>query len=304
MSLGILCPGQGAQHPGMLDLVKGEPEAARVLAHASVVLDAPIADLLSGSEEALFTNATAQPLICAVELATWAALSAQLPSPRVFAGYSVGELAAYGCAGALDAQAVVALARDRARAMDVACPDPCRMSAVRDLAYQSVEVLTRAHGVEIAIINAEDRMVVAGRMPAMANFEAAAQGLGGSVTPLPVHIASHTSLMRPAADAVNRWLEESVLVAPLTPVLAGIDGTPVLSRMRAVETLARQTAQTIQWHACLEGLREAGCTVLLELGPGADLARMARDRLPGIPARSIAEFRSLEGAVAWTHRHL
>ena len=193
MSLGILCPGQGAQYPGMLDLLKGHPEAEGVLAHASAVLEAPVTDLLSGSEEALFTNATAQPLICAVELATWAALSAQLPSPRVFAGYSVGELAAYGCAGALDAQAVVALARDRAGAMDVACPDPCRMSAVRDLAYQSVEVLTRAHGVEIAIINAEDRMVVAGRMPAMANFEAAAQGLGGSVTPLPVNVALITT---------------------------------------------------------------------------------------------------------------
>jgi len=304
MSLGILCPGQGAQHPAMLDMLKGQPEAERVLAQASAVLDAPIADLLSGSEEALFTNATAQPLICAVELATWAALSAQLPSPRVFAGYSVGELAAYGCAGALDAQAVVALARDRARAMDVACPDPCRMSAVRDLTCGSVEALTRAHGVEIAIINAEDRMVVAGRIPAMANFEAAAQGLGGGVTPLPVNIASHTSLMRPAAEAVHRWLEESALVAPLTPVLAGIDGTPVLSRTRAVETLAKQTAQTILWHTGLEGLREAGCTVLLELGPGADLARMARDRLPGIPARSIAEFRTLKGAAAWVMRHL
>src|SRR4051794_28001936 len=85
----------------MLDLVRGEPEAERVLALASAVLDAPVADILSGPAEALFTNATAQPLICAVELATWAALSSQLPSPRVFAGYSVGELAAYGCAGAL-----------------------------------------------------------------------------------------------------------------------------------------------------------------------------------------------------------
>ena len=51
MSLGILCPGQGAQHPGMLDLVRGEPEAERVLALASAVLDAPIADLLSGPAE-------------------------------------------------------------------------------------------------------------------------------------------------------------------------------------------------------------------------------------------------------------
>ena len=304
MSLGILCPGQGAQHPAMLDLVRGEPEAERVLALASAVLEAPVADLLSGPAEALFTNAMAQPLICAAEVATWAALSSQLPSPRVFAGYSVGELAAYGCAGALDAQAVVVLASDRARAMDMACPDPCRMSAIRDLAQGSVEALTGAHGVEIAIINAEDRMVIAGRTPAMAGFEAGAQGLGASVTPLPVNVASHTSLMQPAAEAVQCWLEESALVAPRIPVLAGIDGTPVLSRARAIETLARQTAQTILWHACLDGLREAGCTVLLELGPGADLARMARDRLPDIPARSIAEFRTLKGAVAWVMRHL
>jgi len=110
--------------------------------------------------------------------------------------------------------------------------------------------------------------------------------------------------MRPAAEAVKRWLDESPIVAPHTPVLAGVDGTPVLSRTRAIETLANQTAETILWHACLEGLREAGCTVLLELGPGADLARIARDQLPDIPARSIAEFRSLHGAVAWVTRHL
>ena len=288
----------------MLDPLRGEPEAERVLALAGAVLGAPAADILAGSGEDLFANVIAQPLICAVELATWAALSSRLPSPRVFAGYSVGEVAAYGCAGALAPEAVIALARDRARAMDMACPDPCRMSAVRDLAHAAVEKLTRAHGVEIAIINAEDRMVVAGRAPEMASFETAAESLGASVTPLPVNVASHTSLMRPAAEAVKRWLEESPIVAPHTPVLAGIDGTPVLGRTRAVETLANQTAQTILWHACLEGLREAGCTVLLELGPGADLARMARDQLPDIPARSIAEFRSLDGAVAWVTRHL
>ena len=61
MSLGILCPGQGAQHPAMLDLVRGEPEAERVLALASAVLEAPVADILSGPAEALFANAMAQP---------------------------------------------------------------------------------------------------------------------------------------------------------------------------------------------------------------------------------------------------
>ena len=51
-------------------------------------------------------------------------------------------------------------------------------------------------------------------------------------------------------------------------------------------------------------LREAGCAVLLELGPGIDLTRMARDRLPGVVIRSIAKLRSLDCAVAWVTRPL
>jgi [acyl-carrier-protein] S-malonyltransferase len=63
-------------------------------------------------------------------------------------------------------------------------------------------------------------------------------------------------------------------------------------------------AETIDWAACLDGLRERGCTVLLELGPGAGLARMARDRMPDIPARSVAEFNSLDGVLDWVGRQL
>ena len=91
MSLGILCPGQGAQHPAMLDPLRAEPEAERVLALAGAVLGASPADLLASSGGELFANVIAQPLICAVELAMWAALASRLPTPRVFAGYSVGE---------------------------------------------------------------------------------------------------------------------------------------------------------------------------------------------------------------------
>lgn len=288
----------------MLDILAGNPDAERVLERAGRVLGTPIADCLAGPPESLFANALAQPLICAAELATWAALRTGMPAPRVFAGYSVGEVAAHGCAGALDVESVVALARDRALAMDAACSEPCRMSAVRDLPVASVETLARLHGVEVAIVNFEDRVVVAGRAAAVDGFEAAARGRGAKTTPLPVSVASHTSLMRPAAETVRRWLEESDLKAPETQVLAGVDGGPVFSRSRAVETLAIQTAQTIRWDKCLEGLKEAGCTVLLELGPGSDLSRMARDASPRVAARSVSEFRSLDGVRTWVTREL
>ena len=44
VGLGILCPGQGAQHSGMLDPIRGEPEAERVLALASTLLEALVVE--------------------------------------------------------------------------------------------------------------------------------------------------------------------------------------------------------------------------------------------------------------------
>jgi [acyl-carrier-protein] S-malonyltransferase len=52
------------------------------------------------SADQMQTNVVAQPLVCAWQLAVWAEIAARLPQPSAFAGYSVGELAAYGCAGA------------------------------------------------------------------------------------------------------------------------------------------------------------------------------------------------------------
>ena len=86
--------------------------------------------------------------------------------------------------------------------------------------------------------------------------------------------------------------------------MAGTSGAPVYGRTQAVDVLARQIAETVNWAGCLDGLVEMGCTVLLELGPGAGLSRMARDRAPTVPARSVADFHSLDGVVAWVRRQL
>ena len=50
------------------------------------------------------------------------ALEAARPARAVIAGYSVGELAAWGCAGAFDAKEVLQLALRRAAAMDANAP--------------------------------------------------------------------------------------------------------------------------------------------------------------------------------------
>jgi hypothetical protein len=47
---------------------------------------------------------------------------------------------------------------------------------------------------------------------------------------------------------------------------------------------------------------EAGANAFLELGPGCALAEMAASAYPGVAARSVDEFKSLEGACAWLAR--
>ena len=300
MGLGLLCPGQGDQSPDMFSHLIADGSSRAII---NVCARAIGADPLTLGPQ-LHVNRFAQPVVCAVELATWELLRAELPVPRAIAGYSVGELAAWGCAGAISPQQVIELAAARAHAMDEACVDPCGMVAVRGLTLAVLQPICAAHGVEVAIINEADRLVIGGRRTGLDAFIVAAEGAGAKVTPLSITIASHTSLMRPAVSCFHAALEVPAWKSPFVPVLAGINGSPVHTREHAIAVLAEQLASPVLWAQCLDGLAEMGCTVLLELGPGNGLSRMAQDRLPHISVRSVADFQTLRGAIDWVQRNL
>ena len=156
----------------------------------------------------------------------------------------------------------------------------------------------------MAIINGPDRVVVGGLMDHLAAFESQVQDLGGGLTPLSITVASHTPLMRPALDSFKAILAQTQLTQPVIPVLAGIDGSAVLSAERTREVLVHQLDRPIQWWSCLQAMQERGCSVLLELGPGNTLSRMATDLFPGIEARSVADFKTLEGVLRWVEGRL
>ena len=107
----ILCSGQGGQHPAMFDLVANCPEAEPVFAAAAAVWGRdPRTFVKEAAPADLFADFTGQILCCAQALAAWAALGTIRPARAVIAGYSIGELAAWGCAGAFDELASAAFA--------------------------------------------------------------------------------------------------------------------------------------------------------------------------------------------------
>jgi [acyl-carrier-protein] S-malonyltransferase len=304
MSLAILCSGQGAQHAGMAELLSGNQDAAKVLDQGAVALGEDPRRWL-GEPDALFRNAVAQPLICLVAFASWTALQHALPLPVAVAGYSVGELASYACAGALDAAELARLAATRARSMDGAADRPGGLIALQGLRRDAMVALCTGHGASLAIVIGDDRFVVGGYSDVLAALAADAERQGIRVTSLKVGIAAHTPLLAAAVVPFRKALENSALRAPAIPAVAGVDASLVTRRETAIATLSAQVAKTIEWARCLDALYEHGARVFLELGPGAALSRMAQLRFGNqVAARSLDDFRSLSGAIAWTHRVL
>ena len=300
----MLCPGQGAQHAAMLDRVRPHAASAQVLDAAAAALGEDLHGWLD-QPQALFDNATAQPLICVAQLATWTALAGALPAPAFFAGYSVGELACYGLAGALDAAALARLARRRAERMDAAAARcPGGLASVRGLSRRRVAALCAAAGAAIAIAVDDDAFVVGGAAAALAQVREHAAALGAQITELKVGVPSHTPLLAAAAEAFGADLQDALVRAPGVPVLAGIDASTVRSAAQAVQALAAQIARTVEWFQCVDALYEGGCRVFLELGPGRALSKTVRDRHADAQARSIEEFGSGDAAADWVRRSL
>lgn len=303
MSLAILCSGQGAQHPAMLDMIANHPAANEVIKTGEAELGLHLRDVLAQRDE-IYRNAIAQPLICLTQLALWTALRPDSPKPAAFCGYSVGELGAYACAGSLDAAGLARIAAARAALMDQAAADTHGgMLALQGLGHDDVARMCEGQRAWIAIAIGEDEFVIGGEDAALVRLSKDFSERGAKPTRLKVGLASHTPLLSAAVEPFRALLDASSISAPATPVVAGIDAAWVLRRDTAIEKLALQLDHTIVWSGCLDMLYERGCRVFLELGPGRALARMTQARFADVDARAVDDFRSLDGVASWLSKH-
>jgi len=310
MTLAILCSGQGGQHRDMFALTSDAPEAAQLFTHATALLGGrdPREFVRGEAEEVLHHNRTGQILCTLQPLAAACALADVIPRGVIVAGYSVGEVAAWGVGGLFDATATLDLVARRAEAMDAATHAGDGLIFVRGLSRDEIGRLCERHGAAIAIANPGDAFVIGGGREALSGIAADARAMHGArIVALPVEVASHTKRLAAASAVFRETLRLVPMVFPprsAARILSGIDGTPVVSADSGLDKLAAQISQTVQWADCLQACVEAGATAFLELGPGHALSGMAAEIGAGLPARSLDDFRSLQGVRAWVARHL
>jgi [acyl-carrier-protein] S-malonyltransferase len=302
MKLAILCSGQGAQHSGMFHLT-GEA-APHLFEQAAILLGAPVDVWLGQADAAMLSaNRTAQILCTLQALAAAAALKDALPPECCVAGYSVGEVAAWGVVGLVEPVELLTLIASRAELMNQFSTGDGTMLFVRGLDRAVIERLCADGDAAIAIFNPGNAYVIGGQRDKLDAIAVAARAAGASrVTALPVNVASHTPSLARAAVAFGELAGKVAIRQagfPRMRLFSGIDGAPMIDAKAGIGKLARQIAEPVRWDACMAACLEDGATAFLELGPGRALSDIAAATYPQFPARSIEEFRSLDGVRRW-----
>lgn len=309
MTLAVLCSGQGRQHPEMFALTGDAAEAALLFAHATGLLGGsdPRDFVRTETSEALHRDRNGQILCTIQALAAAAALGDAMSGRIIVAGYSVGEVAAWGVAGLFGMTDTLDLVAKRAEAMDAASLPGDGLLFIRGLTRDDIDGLCRRYDAAVAIVNPGGAFVLGGgRAPLQAIAEAAKAMRAARVVDLPVDVASHTKRLVAASAQFRERLRRASPTFPSAAgarILSGIDGAPVMTLDAGLDKLAAQISQTVQWASCLQGCIEAGATAFLELGPGRALSRMVATAYPDVATRSLEDFKTLQGVRAWLARH-
>ncbi|NUU16178.1 ACP S-malonyltransferase [Cellulomonas humilata] len=312
--LAVVCPGQGAQSPGMLAPWLELPSVADSLARASRTtgLDL-VAHGTTSDADTIRDTAVAQPLLVASALASLRAvleLGADDPldiAARRFvgvtAGHSVGELAAAAIAGVLTDDEALRLVTVRGSAMArSAAATPTGMSAVLGGDPDEVLAALATHGLVPANVNGGGQVVAAGTLDALAAF-AAAPPAKARVIALQVAGAFHTEHMAPAVAELRAAADDVTPGEPMVPLLTNSDGTLTASGARALELIVAQVANPVRWDLCQATLLELGVTGLLEVAPGGVLTGLARRTLPGVETVAVKTPADLDAARDLVRRH-
>lgn len=292
-TLAFLYPGQGSQRVGMGgELLKTRPDLfEKYLGRADAVAQLPISEYCrQGPEDALMQTQVAQPALFALSSALTEVAIEQGLRPAFVAGHSLGEYTAAVASGALDAESGLRLVAERGRLMaQIQAESPGVMAAVIGLSVERLKELCEQASqvglVELANLNTRTQIVVSGETSGISALIDLAKAAGAEkAVRLQVGAAFHSSLMQPVQRKLSEFMDTLTWRDAAVPLVSNASGQLVTRSADVKQALVLQIARPVRWVECVTTLRQAGCSAVLELGPGRVLVGLTRQIDPEVEA--------------------
>ena len=265
--------GQGAQYPQMgRQLYQMEPQFKAAIDRCAALMDTelgvPLHDVLFGPSSADLLNTTryVQPALFAVEYALADLLGSWGIEPDYVIGHSVGEIVGACVAGVLDLESAVRFVVARGRLMSQ-LPRDGKMLAVEAPYEQAREWLQgREADVSIAAVNGPGSVVFSGRAGAVDAIAGLASAAGTRTKELEVSHAFHSPLMEPILEELSAVAASLRIMPARVPLVSNVTGD-VQNGDVPPGYWSVHVRQPVLFHQGVSRLIEAGCSLLIEVGP-------------------------------------
>ncbi|HJQ33743.1 MAG TPA: type I polyketide synthase [Pyrinomonadaceae bacterium] len=240
-------------------------------------------------------TALAQPSIVTASAAGLRVLDRLGVEARVGVGHSLGELAALHWAGACDEDALLRIARLRARAMNEGCGVEGKMISIKADPAQ-VKAMLNGDRVVISGFNSPRQTTVGGEAAAVEKFAARVRALGHAVVGLNVSHAFHSPLMADAVSPLASGLAGEEFGRLKGRVVSTVTGSALAGEEDLRELLCRQLTAPVRF---TEAATAAASEVdfFVEVGPGQILCNLVAE-FSDVPCVSLdAGGESLRGTL-------
>lgn len=287
MTLVFMFPGQSSRYAEMLErIIAAWPPGAAIVERASAVLGRDLREHYQSGREGVFgLNRDIQVGVFVASHLHRSALAASGVVADLSLGLSLGEYNHLVDIGAIGFEDALRLVDARG---DVYDHGPAGMMAsvfplpVEELATY-LERARELGVVEVANLNSPTQTVIAGERAAVEAaiklIEDAEPGVGAVV--IERRIPMHTSVFKPAADALRPHLDAAPWRAPTRPYIPNVDATMLSAPVPAdiAGLLARHVWNPVKWRQSIELVVERhpdACFV--EVGPGQVLYNLLQRR--------------------------
>ena len=307
----ILFAGQSSQSIGMMDGLATNPAVVQTFAEASDILHQDYAVLAAvGPVELQNQTVNTQPLMLISGVATWRAWQAAGGgNPDYFAGHRLGEYTALVAANALSFADALPLVRFRAEAMQNAVPEGVGgiavvmgldVAQVRAACAQAI-IDAPQDVCEAVNLNSPIQTVIAGHRAAVERAIEHAKALGAKrAMLLPMSAPSHCALMRPAADALAKYLEKVIVQAPAVPVIQNADVEIYSDVAQIKDALVQQLYRPVRWIETIAKLYGLSVATVVECAPGKVLTGLNKRIVAEIQSLAVVDAATLDAAIAAT----
>jgi phthiocerol/phenolphthiocerol synthesis type-I polyketide synthase E len=282
----FLFPGQGAQFPGMGEELYRKEAVFReevdrcselLLPHLGLDLRAALYPSGTGetgeAERRLEQTRLAQPALFTVEYALARLYLSWGIEPQALLGHSIGEWVAATLAGVFALPDALALVAARGRLMQE--QPGGAMLAVPLAEAELLPLLGPRLG--IAAVNEPQRTVVSGPVEAIEDLARLLAGRGIEGRRLHTSHAFHSAMMDPVLAPFAAEVRRVPRSAPSIPFLSNVSGTWIgVGEAEDPAYWTRQLRSPVRFASAVAELAADPERVLLEVGPGRNLATLAR----------------------------